>query len=122
MIDKKERSVLGDVFDRTVRALDGMPEVTKTKATTVRSLTPVLELSQTFIVQTYRRKDHGDTVLVEYIGKDGSIRLALPPEVTEVIARQRDALISKVRSAQAKAAAADRKARGIAPGFMKGKK
>jgi hypothetical protein len=85
MIDKKERSALGDLFDRTIRALDGLPDVVKTKPATVRALTPVLGLSQTFIVQTYRQKDQGDTVFVEYIGAEGSLRLALPPVVADTL-------------------------------------
>jgi hypothetical protein len=26
MLDRKERSALGDLFDRTIRALDGLPD------------------------------------------------------------------------------------------------
>lgn len=56
-MDQTERKVLGDIFDRTIRSLNGLPDVISTKATTVRSLLSVLELSQTFIVQTYRQCD-----------------------------------------------------------------
>ena len=49
-------------------------------------------------------------------------RLALPPKVTDAIARQRDALTAKARSRAAKAQAKARKDAGILPGFMKGKK
>src|SRR5471032_2780394 len=119
MIEKEERSAWGDVFDRTVRALDGLPDVVKTKASTVRALTPVLGLSQTFIVQTYRQRDQGDSIFVEYIGAEGSLRLALPPVVADTIARQRDVLTDKSRRKGAMAAAADRKARGIVPSFKR---
>jgi hypothetical protein len=118
-MDQSERKALGDVFDRTIRSLNGLPDVINTKATTVRSLSSVLELSQTFIVQTYRQRDEGDTIFVEFIGAEGSLRLALPPAVSEVIARQRDAITGKARSKAAKANAMDRKARGIEPGFKK---
>lgn len=114
-----ERKVLGDIFDKTIRSLDGLPDVIKTNASTVRATTRVLELTQTFIVQTYRQKDEGDTILIEFIGADGSLRLALPPVVADTIARQRDALTTKSRQKAARAAAADRKARGIAPNFRK---
>jgi hypothetical protein len=87
----------------------------------VRSLSSVLELSQTFIVQTYRQRDEGDTIFIEYIGVEGSLRLALPPVVLDVIARQRDAITGKSRSKAAKANALDRMARGIEPGFNKGR-
>ena len=102
-MDKSERSALGDVFDRTIRSLSGLPDVISTKATTVRSLSSVLELSQTFIVQTYRQREEGDTIFIEYIGVEGSLRLALPSVVSDVIARQRDALTGKSRSKAAKA-------------------
>ncbi len=92
-----------------------------TKAATVRALSKVLELSQTFIVQTYRQKESGDTIFIEYIGVEGSLRLALPTVVSEVITRQREALTTKSRSKASKACALDRKARGIEPGFKKGR-
>src|SRR5689334_4687702 len=104
-MDNTERTALGDVFDRKIRNMTGAPDCFYTKATTVRAVSKVLELSQTFIVQTYRRREEGDTVFLEYVGKEGSMRLPLPPEVTDVIARQRDALTTMVRKRQAKAAA-----------------
>ena len=119
-MDQPERKALGDIFDRTIRSMSGLPDVLTTKATTVRSMSSVLELSQTFIVQTYRQRDEGDTIFIEYIGAEGSLRLALPSAVSDVIARQRDALTGKSRSKAAKANAMDRKARGIEPGFKQG--
>lgn len=118
-MDNAERTALGDVFDRKIRNMTGAPDCCCTKATTVRAVSKVLELSQTFIVQTYRQREEGDTVFIEYIGKEGSMRLPLPPEVTEVIARQRDALTTMARKRHAKAAALDRKARGIKPAFAR---
>ena len=116
-----ERAALGAVFDRTLRMLHGVPDVTSTKATTVRSMTPVLELAQTFIVQTYRRREQGDHIFLEYIGTEGSVRIAIPPAVAECIARQRDALTTTNRKRAARNEAARRKAQGIQPGFMKGR-
>lgn len=122
MIDQNERKVLGDLFDRTIRSLKGLPDVISTQPATVRASSKVLELSQTFIVQTFRQKEQGDTIFIEYIGAEGSLRLALPASVSDVIARQRDALMGKSRKKAVKASAADRKARGIEPGFMKHKR
>lgn len=119
MIDQAERSALGGIFDRTFRSLTGRPDVVGTRPTTVQSVHPILELTETFIVQTFRTKESGDTVFVQYIGKDGSLRLALPPDVADTIARQRDALGTKNRRIVAKRVAAERKAAGIAPGFLK---
>jgi hypothetical protein len=122
MTETSERSALGSIFDRTLRSLNGIPDAACTKASTVRSMHPVLEIAQTFIVQTYRHKERGDTVFIEYIGTEGSMRVALPPEVAEVIARQRDALTTKNRKRSAREQAAARKAAGIQPAFLKAKK
>ena len=119
MDENAERTALGSIFDRTMRSLHGLPDTVHTKATTVRAMTPVLELAQTFIVQTYRHRENGDTVFIEYIGTEGSIRLALPPAVAETIARQRNALTTKNRKAAGRHQAALRKAAGIRPAFLK---
>lgn len=50
-------------------------------------MVPVLGESATFIVQTYRQKDVGDTVFLEHVSKEGSFRLAIPPAVTAAIKR-----------------------------------
>lgn len=109
------RKALGDEFDRAIRALDGLPDVIRTKASTVRAITPLLSLSQTFIIQTFRQREKGDTIFIEYIGAEGSFRLALPAVVADTIARQRDALTGKSRSKAARQTAADRKAAGVTP-------
>ncbi len=105
-------------FDRALGALVGIPDVVHTAPTTIRAATPIVGSPQTFIVQTYRQKDSGETVFLEYVDDAGTIRIVIPPQVTKVIARQRDALSDRVRRASAKAAAADRKARGIKPAFL----
>lgn len=76
----------------------------------------------TFIVRTVRQQDspaHDDkpsparfTVFLESHTRDRSIRLVLPAKVTELIARQRDALTDRSRSATAKRVAQVRKANG----------
>lgn len=123
MNESNERSALGTVFDRTMRSLTNRADVTTTKATTVRHLTPVKEEAQTFIIQTLRAPAAdavgGDFIFVEYIGTEGSTRIVLPPGVADVIARQRDALTTKNRKRAAKERAAADKAAGIAPGFMR---
>ncbi len=108
-----------DAFDRLLGSLDGLPDVTHTKPSTMRTITPLLGTSQMFIVQTYRQTNKGDTIFLEAVSKDGSIRLAIPPAVSDAIARQRDALTGKVRSKVGKASAQARKDRGELPGFMK---
>lgn len=117
-------SPLGDQFDRTVRGLDGVPGVVKTKPTTLRVVHPMLGTASTFIVQTYRRSDgeapSEDTILVEFMDASGSYRLALPGKVADTIARQRDALTTKNRKRGAAQAVETRAARGIKPNFTKG--
>lgn len=119
----------GSSFDRAIGSLDGLPGVSSTRPTTVRSTTTLIGSAQTFIIQTYRQREEpaGDSqpsrsqdyVFIEYIGAEGSLRLVLPPEAALTIARQRQALTDRARSRSAKASAADRKRRGIKPaGFM----
>lgn len=107
-----------DNYDRLMGLLHGLPDVVVSKPSTIRTLSPLIGASQTYIVQTYRQKDKGDTIFVEGLSAEGSFRLAIPPKVAEAIARQRDALTDKARSKAAKASAADRKQRGIQPAFL----
>lgn len=129
-----ERSALGDFFDRAKRSLDGVPDVVQVKPATVDAKT-LLETTQMYTVQTFRKREvkqtafgespkYGKpefTVFLQYIDRDGGQRMVIPPEVTDMIARQRKALTVKVRKAAARANAADRKARGIKPDFTKKK-
>jgi hypothetical protein len=108
-------------FDRILASLNGLPDVTHTQPSTVRSVS-FIGTSQTFIITTYRMKDRGDTVFLESISSEGSLRLVVPPPVVDAIVRQRDALTTKVRRKIGKASAEARKARGEQPGFMKHKK
>jgi hypothetical protein len=110
-----------DKFDRLLGALTGLPDVTHTKPSTVVSVSPLIGASQTFIIQTYRQREQGDTIFIQYVDDEGSIRLVIPPAAAEAIARQHDALTTKVRKTVAKAQAAARKARGEVPGFMRQK-
>lgn len=107
------------LFDRKLGALFGVPDVLNTAPATIRAATPLLGEAQTFIVQTYRQREEGDTVFIEYVDAAGSVRLVLPPQVTACIARQRDALTTRSRKRGAQQAADDRKARGIRPAFLK---
>lgn len=105
-------------FDRLVGALEGLPDVTKSKPTTIRAMLPLIGIARSFIVQTYRQRDKGDTIFLETVGGEGTIRLAIPPQVADAIARQRDALTGKVRSKVAKQVMSDRIAAGHKPAFL----
>lgn len=120
--DNNNPSPIPDSFDRLLGSLHGLPDVTRTKPSTLRVVTPLTGVSQIFIVQTYRQREQGDTIFLESVNNAGTVRLAIPPAVAEAIARQRDALTGKVRSATGKRIAQERKDRGELPGFMKAKK
>lgn len=111
---------LPDAFDRQIAALIDLPDVVKTSLSTVRVVPPLgVGGTQSFSVQTIRQRERGDFVFIEVLGQHGATRLVLPPAVSRILARQRDALTDKARSKSAKAVAAERKAQGIAPAFQK---
>jgi hypothetical protein len=112
-------SAMPDAYDRQLAALHDLPDVTRTKPTTIRTVPPLgVGGTQVWVVQTYRQQERGDVVFLEVMGQSGAIRLAIPAPVAATIARQRDSLTSQIRSKVATRVAADRKARGIVPGFM----
>lgn len=104
-----------DSYDRLLGALDGLPDVVHTRPTTLRVTVPILGNAQTYIVQSFRQVGQGDHVFLEMVSREGSLRLAIPPKVADVIARQRAALNRKSRSKAAKAAAGERMERGEVP-------
>lgn len=111
-----------DKFDRMMGALTGLPDVTHTKPSTIVAVNPMIGATQTFIIQTFRQREVGDTVFLQYVDDEGRIRLTIPPQAVEAIIRQHDALTTKVRRKTAKEQARQRKARGEKPAFLKGKK
>lgn len=106
---------LGDEYDRVARALRGLPDVVNTKPSTVTVLSPVLELAQTWIIETVRQTEKGDTIFLQYLGSSGSVRIVVPPAVADLIARQRDALATKNRRKGARKAYENRVAAGEDP-------
>ena len=104
-----------DAFDRIRASMDGRPDVTRTRISTVRNIDPLVGNVTTFLIESVREKDHGDTIFLEVASREGNMRIVLPPKVATVIARQRDSLTTKVRSKAAKEQAAVRKDHGIKP-------
>lgn len=111
-----------DKFDRLMGALVDLPDVCSVKPSTVVAVSPIIGATQTFIIQTFRQKEIGDTIFLQYVDDENSIRIAIPPAAADAIARQRDALATKNRKRAAREQAAVRKAKGEVPGFMRGKK
>lgn len=106
-------------YDRLLGGLDGLPDVVHTRPSTVRAIVPLLGQAQTWIIQTFRQADQGDTIFLEVVSAEGSIRIALPPKVAAAISRQRDSLTKQSRSRASKQVAQDRMARGEAPAFLR---
>jgi hypothetical protein len=115
-----------DHYDRLLGALDGLPGVLSTKPSTVQQITPILGTSQTFIVRTVRQQERTlDSkkesaapaefmVFLEHASRErGLIRIVLPPRVTDLISRQRDALTTQARKKTARRVAQERKDQGI---------
>ena len=116
-----EKETTLSYFDRAIGALDGLPDVVKTRATTLRVI-PALGLgSHTYIVQTFRQREIGDSVFLEITSEGTAVRIVIPPSVADTIARQRDQLTGQVRSRVGKRLAAERMARGEVPFTFKRK-
>ena len=109
-----------DAYDRAYGQAQGFPH-TKPSTITAANVMGIGGV-RSYIVQTFRLPDVGDTVFVQITGPEGLQRVHLPPSVSTAIARQRDSLTTKARSRAGKARAAADKAAGIDPGFMRHKK
>jgi hypothetical protein len=120
MSDEQYRTI--DKFDRAMGSLAKRPDVAQTRACTITGMTPLIGEAQLFTVQTFREREGGDTIFLQYLDGEGSKRLVLPSGVADAIARQRDALTTRGRKRRGREQAQARKARGEVPGFMKGKK
>ena len=113
-------TVQPDAYDRAYGQLAGFPHTRP--STIVASNVMGIGGVRSYIVETFRPPEMGDTVFVQITGPEGLQRIHLPAQVTSVIARQRDAMTRKSRSRAGKARAEADKAAGIQPGFMRGKK
>ena len=87
-----------DTFDWAIGVLDGLPDVAHSQVA-VRRVVPLLGVggTQLYVVQTYRQKEQGDTIFLEHVSETGTVRLVIPPQVSSVIARQREQLTAKTR-------------------------
>lgn len=121
MKDEQKVYKTADKFDRMLGGLLNLPDVTSTKPSTVVAVLPLIGAAQTYIIQTLRQREKGDTIFVQYVDDAGSVRLVIPPDAADAIARQREALTTKNRKRAAREQAQARKARGEVPGFMKRK-
>ena len=121
MSEESEKRIISE-FDRVLGSLHGLPDVTHTSQSTVQHVPFTARTTggtETYIIQTYRQKDQGDTIFLQRISDEGTVRIPIPPKVAAVINRQRDQIGVKVRSKAAKAVAQSNKEKGILPGFMR---
>lgn len=107
------------LFDRMIGDLHGLPDTTASKLSTITNVTAMTGEAQTFIVQTYRQRERGDTIFLQSVSAEGSYRIAIPPRVADAIARQRESLGSTIRSRTAKEKMKERMASGWRPSFKK---
>lgn len=113
----EERSAMPDPFDRQLGALVDLPDVVKAGPVVKRTVPPLgVGGTSIHVVQTVRQGNQ-HTIFLEVVDPDGTKRLVIPSVVADVIARQREACSVMLRKKLARAAAADRKARGEKPGF-----
>jgi hypothetical protein len=103
---------VAEPFDYQLGLADGFP---KTRPATVVA-TPLMGVggTTTWIIQTSRIPEQGDTIFLQAILPNGTAyRLPVPPRVADVIARQREQLTKHNRRAAARASAASRPTRSF---------
>lgn len=109
-----------DAYDRAYGQAQGFPHTKPSTITAANALG--IGGVRSYIVETFRLPEVGDSVFIQITGPEGLQRVHLPPTVTQAIARQRDALSTQSRKRAGKARAAADKAAGIVPGFMRAKR
>lgn len=123
MIDQQEHKVTAalpsDPFDKLLSRLIGLPNGAHTQPTVVQAM-DFYGHTTSFMIQTVRT-DEGVTAFVTQVNAEGSVRSILPANVLAVIDRQRASITTKLRRRHGRRIAEERKAAGIAPGFMKSK-
>jgi hypothetical protein len=115
-----ENTIARDIYSETFRRLQDNPASVAAHGSTV-TLTTLLGHTETWVVKVIR-VDGRDTALLQRIDATGGMRLVLPPEVVNAMARQRDGISGVQRRRAAKRGAETRKEKGIVPGFLKKRK
>lgn len=117
MTDNSERVTLS-VYGRAMSILKDLPDIIKTKPTTVVETPSFAGEPHTYIVQTYRRLEEGDYIFFQDVVNGTATQIVIPPRIASILARQRDQLTGKSRSKAGRLVMEDRMARGEKPGFM----
>lgn len=111
---------LPDAYDRAYGQAQGFLH-TRPSTLTATNLLGIGGV-RSYVVQTFRLPEAGDSVFIQIAGPEGLQRVHLPPSVTAAIARQRESLTAQTRSRAAKERAQADKAAGKIPGFLRNKK
>lgn len=111
-------SAMPSEFDRKLAQLHDLPDVVKTKPT-IHRVVPMLGVGgvQLYTIQTVRQGDDVIIFLEHVMEGRLPMRIVMPSEVCDIIARQRDSVSTMLRKKIARTNAADRKAHGKKPGF-----
>jgi hypothetical protein len=96
MAQMAEEPIQRERFDMVHGTLTGLPDVRMTKAATMVDSLPIMNLTTTAVVQTYRSLEEDKfTLFLQLIDATGHQRLVIPDKVARVIYRQRDALMDR---------------------------
>lgn len=109
-----------DAFDRAYGQAQGFSH-TRPRTITAANVMGIGGV-RSYIIESYRIPEAGDSVFIQITGPEGLQRVHLPPAVSNAIASQRDALTTMARKRAGRERAAADKAAGVVPGFMRGKK
>lgn len=104
-------------FDRVLDGVHGLPGYKSTKPSTVIDKIPILAVTTSYIVQTYKTADNGFMIFMQIVDAEGRARFIVPNKVAQAIYRQRQSLAdrstpgSRARKAKARERERQRKAR-----------
>jgi hypothetical protein len=87
-----ETTTRRDPFDRIIGTIDGLPDVRKSRPSTVTTVMPMIGNAQTYVVQTYAGED-GNFIFLQMVDAEGRARIAIPPKVAAAIYRQAESLV-----------------------------
>lgn len=117
---KVTAAATSDAFDKLLSRIVGLPNGAHTQPSVTQSIDFYGNVTS-FMIQTVKT-DEGATAFVTQVNSQGSVRYILPPGVLATIDRQRDSLTTQLRRRNGRRIAEERKAAGLKPGFMNGKK
>lgn len=118
-MENESQKVTLSVFGRASSVLKDLPDIIKSKPTTLVETPSFAGEPHTYIVQTMRRKEEGDYIFFQDVASGQAVQIVIPPRIADIIARQRDQLTGKSRSRASRLSMEGRMARGEKPGFLK---